>query len=77
MVSQTMSQDRCNFFRIAEDYIASRYPFIDLAERHPLTSEVGDVWEVRYELPRGLLGFVPIIGIDRQSCKVVRAQVEQ
>src|SRR5437588_10838194 len=61
MVNQTMSQPRCNMFRVAEDYIAKRYPFIDLAERHPVTSESNNVWEVRYELPQGTLGFVPVI----------------
>jgi NTF2 fold immunity protein of polymorphic toxin system component len=77
MMSQAMSQDECNFFRIAEDYIASRYPFIDLAVRHPITSEAAGVWEVRYELPPHMLGFVPVIGIDRRSCRIVRAEVEQ
>ncbi len=77
MVNQTMSQPECNMFRVAEDYIAKRYPFIDLAERHPVTSESANVWEVRYELPQGTLGFVPVISIEKRTCAVVRAQVEQ
>lgn len=77
MVNQAMSQPRCNMFRVAEDYIAKRYPFIDLAKRHPVTSESTKVWEVRYELPQGTLGFVPIISIDKRTCTVVRVQVEQ
>jgi hypothetical protein len=77
MANQTMSQPKCNMFQVAEDYIAKRYPFIDLAERHPVTSESDNVWEVGYELPRGTLGFVPIISVDKRTCAVVRAQVEQ
>ena len=77
MVSQAMSQPGCEMRKVAEDYIAKRYPFIDLAERRPVTSEQDHVWEVRYELPQGMLGFVPIITVDKRSCFVVRAQVEQ
>ena len=76
-VDQTMSQPKCDLLRVAQEYIAKRYPFIDLAERHPVTSESDNVWEVRYELPQGTLGFVPVISIDKRTCAVVRAQVEQ
>ena len=77
MVNQAMSQPTCNVLKVAEEYIARQYPFINITERHAVTSESANLWEVRYELPEGMLGFVPIISIDRETCTVVRAQVEQ
>jgi hypothetical protein len=77
MVNQAMCQPNCDIIKIAEDYIGTRYPFIDLAERHPVTSVADTVWQVAFELPKGALGFVPIVNIDRKTCMVVSAQVEQ
>ena len=77
MADQTMPKPGCNIFKVAEDYIAQRFPFIDLRDRHPTASESHDVWKVRYDLPEGTLGFVPIVSINKATCKVVHAEVEQ
>lgn len=77
MVNQAMSQPNCDVVKIAESYVRTRYPFIDLSDRQAITSATDAAWHVTFELPKGLLGFVPIISIDRKTCVVVRAQVEQ
>lgn len=77
MVSPTMSQPKCDFLKIAQGLIAKEYPFIDLAHRHPVTSESNTFWEVRYELPPDSLGFVPVVAIDKWTCVVVHSHVEQ
>ena len=77
MMDHAMPQPNCDVVRIAEDYIRTRYPFIDPAERQPVTSVAGAVWQVAFELPKGAFGFVPIVSIDRKTCAVVGAQVEQ
>jgi NTF2 fold immunity protein of polymorphic toxin system component len=75
--NQTMSQANCNVLKIAHEYIASRYPLFDAAGLTPVISEQGSLWRLTYELPRGTLGGVPIITIDRRTCRVVRAEHTQ
>jgi hypothetical protein len=77
MVNQAMSQPNCDVVKIAESYVRTRYPFIDIADREAVTSATDALWQVTFELPQGALGFVPIISIDRKTCAVVRAEVEQ
>jgi hypothetical protein len=81
MASPAMSQPKCDFLKIARDFIAKEYPFIDLhaAYRHPVTSESNTFWEVRYEFPPDwlVLGFVPVVLIDKRTCGVVHGHVEQ
>jgi hypothetical protein len=79
MVSPAMSQSKCDFPKIAQDFIAKEFPYIDLhaAYRHPVTSESNTFWEVRYELPPDWLGFVPVVAIDKWTCVVVHSHVEQ
>jgi hypothetical protein len=77
MVSPTMSQPKCDFLNVAQELIARKFPFIDLSYRHPVTSESKNIWQVRYELPPDTLGFVPVVGIDKQTCAVVHSDVEQ
>jgi hypothetical protein len=77
MGSPTMSQPKCDFLKIAKDYIVKEYPFIDFVHRHPVTSESNHIRQVRYELPPDWLGFVPVVSIDTRTCTVVDAVVEQ
>ena len=68
-----MAQSPCDFFGIAQQFIAERYPTFDLKELRPTVSETDSLWELTYELPKGTLGGVPIITIDKRTCAIVRA----
>lgn len=73
MVDQTMSKPKCDMIAIAEQAIVKLFPTYDLKEFKQVISESGNFWELTYELPRTMLGGVPIITIDKRTCKVVRA----
>jgi NTF2 fold immunity protein of polymorphic toxin system component len=75
--NQTMSQADCDMLKIAREYIAGRYPLFDAAGLTPVISERGNQWRMTYELPRGTLGGVPIITIDKRTCTVVHAEHTQ
>jgi len=77
VAGQTMPQSRCDFFGIAQRFISERYPAFDPTGLRPIVSETEGSWELTYELPRGTLGGVPTITIDKRSCKVVRAEHSQ
>lgn len=77
MASQTMAQLRCDLLKLAQEYIAKQYPSFDASGLRPIISESANLWELTYELPRGTLGGVPTITIDKRSCTVVRAQHSQ
>jgi hypothetical protein len=79
MASPAMSQPKCDLLKIAQEHIADNYPFIELSHRHPVTSESNTFWEVRYEFQQNwfVLGFVPVVLIDKRICEVVHAHVEQ
>ena len=72
-----MAQSQCDFFGIAQRFIAQRYPSFGATDLRPLISETDNVWELTYQLPRGTLGGVPTITIDKRSCKIVRAEHSQ
>lgn len=72
-----MSQPGCDFMKIAQAYIATWVPFFDPAGLRPIISDTGKLWELTYELPRGTLGGVPAITIDKRSCTVIRAEHSQ
>ena len=72
--SQTMAQPRCDMLKLAQEYIDRQYPAFDASGLRPIISETGNLWELTYELPRGTLGGVPTITIDKRSCTVVRVQ---
>jgi hypothetical protein len=76
-VSPAMSQPKCDFLKIAKEFIVREFPFIDFADRNSVISEADDVLEVRYDLPHDSLGFVPVISIDKRTCAVVDADIEQ
>lgn len=73
VTGETMSQSQCDFVGIAQQFIAERYPAFDSTGLKPIISESDNLWELTYELPKGTLGGVPIITIDRRTCAIVRA----
>ena len=73
VTGETMSQPQCDFFGIAQQFIAQRHPTFDSTGLRPTVSETDILWELTYELPRGMLGGVPIITIDKRTCAIVRA----
>ncbi len=75
--NQTMSQPKCDMLSVAKAYIAKRYPSFDPAGLKPVISEQGNLWELSYELPEGMLGGAPTINIDRRTCTIARAQHTQ
>lgn len=74
---EAMSQPKCDMLSVAQQYIAKQFPSFDSTGLKLVTSESGNLWELTYELPRGTLGGVPIITIDKRTCKVVRAEHTQ
>lgn len=76
-VSQELAQPRCDFIAVARAHLAQRFSFVDLQGRTATISEMGNLTRVRFDLPWGHLGFVPVITIDKRSCEVVKTQVEQ
>ncbi len=77
MVEQVMSQPGCDMLRVAQEYIAKRYPSFDPAGLKRVVSEQGNLWQLTYELPTGMLGGAPIITIDKRTCAIVRAEHTQ
>jgi len=73
VTGETMSQSQCDFVRIAQQVIAERYPAFDSTGLQPTISQSDSLWELTYELPKGTLGGVPIITIDKRTCAIVRA----
>ena len=68
-----MPKSQCDLLGIAQQFIAQRYPSFDPTGLRLSISETDSIWELTYELPRGTLGGVPIITIDKHSCKIVHA----
>ena len=62
MENQAMSQPKCDLLKVAQDYIAKRFPFFDPTGKKLVISEKGNLWELTYELPPEMLGGVPKIG---------------
>jgi hypothetical protein len=63
--------------KIAQDYARSRWPVDLTTDRRVVKSLEGTVWKIRFTLPDDMLGFVPEIGIDQQTCRVVSAVLWQ
>lgn len=76
-VSQAMSKSTCDPLLVAREYVAKHFPSFDVTRFKPVISEQGSVVEVTYELPSEMLGGVPIIVVDRKTCKVIRASHSQ
>jgi len=73
MENIALAQPVCDPLKVALEYIARRYPNFDSAGLKRIISERDNLWELTYELPQDTLGGVPIITIDKRSCKIVRA----
>ena len=68
-----MSQPKCDFFKIAQDYIAKQFPFFEPTGKTLVVSESGNLWELTYKLPEYMLGGAPTIIIDKRTCEIVDA----
>jgi hypothetical protein len=68
-----MTRDQCTAMRIAERYIAVKYPQFDSVRFPPVVHERGTSWEVSYELSPDMLGGTPVITIDKVTLKVIGA----
>lgn len=75
--NEPMAQQVCVPLKSAVEYIARRFPHFDSTGLKEVVNERGNLWELTYELPRGTLGGVPIITIDKRSCQIVRAEHSQ
>ena len=75
--NESMARPKCNFMAVAKEYIEKRYPSFDAAGLKLLVSENENQWELRYELPAGMLGGAPVIVIDKKTCRVVHSSHEQ
>lgn len=75
-MSQAMSQP-CDVLKVAQEYIAKHFPSFDVTKFKSIISEQGSMAEVTYELPRGMLGGVPIILVDKKTCRVIKASHSQ
>lgn len=57
--------------RLAESHIASEFPDFDPASLKPVIRDLGNSWEVSYELPAGIAGGTPVVIIEKGSHKVL------
>ncbi len=62
----------CNMLEVAERSIVKMYPAFDLKEFRQAITQNGNLCELTYEMPNSMLGSVPIVTIDKRTCKVVR-----
>jgi len=63
--------------KVAQDTIARRYPSFDPTGMKLIVTETAKFWKITYELPKDMLGGVPIITIDKRTCRVVSVQHSQ
>lgn len=77
LMGQVMSYANCDLVKVAEGYIAERFPTLNLCGTKMVISEKGHLWELTYELPPDTLGGVPTIIIDKRACTIVRAHFTQ
>ena len=73
MAEQAMSQPDCDLLKVAEEYARARWPVDLTTGRRVVKSLEGTVWKIRFALPIDTLGYVPEIGIDQKTCRVVSA----
>jgi hypothetical protein len=69
----SMRATDCTVARIAERYIAIRYPDFDSVKNPPIVRDRGDSWQVEYELPKGVIGGTPIVVIEKTTLRVLRS----
>jgi hypothetical protein len=75
--NQSMAQSDCDVVKVAQQYIAERYPGFDPTGKTLVVRESGDLSEVTYRLPPWMLGGAPFVTVDRRTCTVIRARAEQ
>jgi hypothetical protein len=73
MAEKAMSQPGCDLVKVAEDYARARWPVDLTTGRRVVKSLEGSVWKVRFTLPVDTFGYVPEIGIDQRTCRVISA----
>ena len=70
---KAMPKPKCDMLKIAEEYLSQRFPSFDPAGFKRVITEKGNLWQLTYDVPENTLGGVPIVTIDKRTCKVVRA----
>ena len=73
MSEQAMPQPDCDLVKVAEDYARARWPVDLTSDRRVVSWVEGNIHTLRFDLPEDTLGFVPEIGIDPKTCRVVSA----
>ena len=64
--------------QIAKQHIKEQHPtWPDPKGLPPKVTDKGEYWEVTFELPSDTQGGVPIVGIDKETLKVLRARHTQ
>jgi hypothetical protein len=74
---KTMAQTRCDYLRVAQEHIASRYPLFNAAGLKRIITESSELWQITFELPPGTLGGTPTVVIDKATCRVMRSMHDQ
>jgi hypothetical protein len=69
----SMTPIECTVARVAERHIATHYPDFDSIKNPPVVRDNGKTWTVEYHLPEGMIGGTPVIEIEKDSFKVLRA----
>jgi len=63
----------CAAARVADAYVAIRYPDLDTVQNPPVVRDTGETWEIEYQLPSGMAGGTPVIVVEKASLKVVQS----
>jgi hypothetical protein len=77
MADHKMLNPKCNMLKIAEEAIVKHFPSFYPTSLKKIISDKGNSWELTYELPADALGGVPIVTIDKKTCKVIRVEHTQ
>jgi hypothetical protein len=67
----------CNVFTAAVAYIALHYPGFDQAGLQPAVTDAGTLMEFTYRLRPGFAGNIPVLSVERKTCKVVNASLRR
>jgi hypothetical protein len=77
MGSQSTAQPKCDPASAAENFVAKQYPSFGPVGKKVVVTEQRDRWIFSYELPTHMLGGVPVVIVDKKTCKVVDAHHTQ
>lgn len=53
------------------------YPGFDASGLQPVVTDAGTLLEFTYRLRPGLAGTIPVLSVERKSCKVVSATLRR